>query len=47
MEERVREAELQAGDANKQLARQSVRERQGAVERESLLAELTRSQRSV
>ncbi|XP_059147436.1 sodium channel and clathrin linker 1-like [Physella acuta] len=45
MEERVREAELQAGEAHQQLARQSIRERQGAAEKESLLAELTRSQR--
>ncbi|GFN83959.1 sodium channel and clathrin linker 1 [Plakobranchus ocellatus] len=44
MEERVREAELQAGDASKQLMRRSIRERQMVSERDSLLAELARSQ---
>ncbi|GFS05392.1 sodium channel and clathrin linker 1 [Elysia marginata] len=44
MEERVREEELQAGEASKQLVRRSIRERQMASERDSLVAELTRSQ---
>lgn len=45
MEERVRESEQQAGEASKQVAMQSIRARQMASERESLLAELARSQR--
>lgn len=45
MEERVREAENQAGEASKKLSRQSLRERQMANERETLLGELARSQR--
>ncbi|BFZ15114.1 hypothetical protein BsWGS_18152 [Bradybaena similaris] len=44
MEERVRESEQQAGEASKQVAMQSMRARQMASERESLLAELARSQ---
>uniref|UniRef100_A0A0B6ZX62 Sodium channel and clathrin linker 1 n=2 Tax=Arion vulgaris TaxID=1028688 RepID=A0A0B6ZX62_9EUPU len=44
MEERVRESQQQAGEANKQVAIQSIRARQMTADRESLLAELTRSQ---
>ncbi|CAG5122516.1 unnamed protein product [Candidula unifasciata] len=44
MEERVRESEQQAAEASKQVAMQSIRARQMASDRESLLAELARSQ---
>ena len=45
MEERVREAEIQAGDAATQVARSGMRERQMVAEREGLLVELARSNR--
>lgn len=45
MEERVREAEKQAGEANKQVTVQNIRARHMATERENLLVELARSQR--
>ncbi|RUS87685.1 hypothetical protein EGW08_004526 [Elysia chlorotica] len=43
MEERVREAELQAGEASKQLMRRSLREKHMMLDKDSLMAELTRS----